>query len=181
MKLILKFSTTFLRDKFIVVGADGSSGHLYKASWLGDNIDIDTGDKRYHCKRSQSFFNKTVVIRTQEGEETVKIYIDFPLFGISRRAKVVIKSGKVFDWRERGLFNRQWELIDKSRTVIRSNEANGLFSINGEIQAAVDTEESRLLGLIGLYLRNSFGVQNAVPFWLGISIFLLMGLRYFSN
>jgi hypothetical protein len=170
-----------LKDKFIVVGADGTSGHLFKASWLGGNMDVDCGDKKYRFDKSGTFFNQTVTIRSQEGEQFAKIYADFPFFGISRRGKVVMKSGNEFVWRERGLFNRKWELIDKGGMVIKSKEVNGLFSINGEIQAAVDTEENRLLGMLGLYLRNSFGVQNAITFWLGISVFLLIGLRYFSN
>jgi hypothetical protein len=120
-------------------------------------MDVVIGDQRYRIESKGFLFNRQVVMRNQAHEEVARVSTGIPILGLFRNWKATLSSGSEYQWKEKGFLNRKWQWNQSDTPVVSSEERNGLFNINGEIQLATNLKDAELLTHVGLYLRSSYG------------------------
>jgi hypothetical protein len=166
----LIYKTSYFDDKFSIFNEKNLWLLLYKSSWIGWSEDVFIDENKYRFTRKGIWHPQIIITDKLSGNEVATTQVKFPFFGFNPTAVTHFKSGNIYNWNSKGILNYNWSWQENNSVIITSTEKNHLFTISGEINITKENEVSKLLSVLGLYLRISIYRQNKIGIIIGLVI-----------
>jgi hypothetical protein len=180
MNQTLNYKTSYTRDSYQILRDSLQIGKLYKAEWLGNQIDTVLNEHKFRFI-SKGIFKPTISVLDISSDLIVGTISFQNLLSFYQLALLTFSNGSKYRWTSNKLFANDWQWTDLSNDeiIFSSKEPFDAFKQYGTIIFNDKTHDKELFISLGIHLRNVGKRKSYLPRIMAIIILLALLRRLF--